>query len=150
MPRRRSTSPRAKYRTRPCSPRSRLPWSITSPGLPRRRATDEPRRYAGRRYRADPSVGGKTGINPARGKNLVGVFHQPRLVLADTAVLDSLPARQFRAGYAEIAKIGLIGDPAFFAWLEQNWRSVFAGGADRDRAIAVACRAKAAPVMADE
>ena len=98
----------------------------------------------------DSSVGGKTGINTARGKNLVGVFHQPRLVLADTAVLDSLPARQFRAGYAEIAKIGLIGDAAFFAWLEQNWRSVFAGGADRDRAIAVACRAKAALVMADE
>jgi 3-dehydroquinate synthase len=98
----------------------------------------------------DSSVGGKTGINTPRGKNLVGVFHQPRLVLADTAVLDSLPARQFRAGYAEIAKIGLIGDAPFFAWLENNWRSVFAGGPDRDRAIATACKAKAALVMADE
>ena len=98
----------------------------------------------------DSSVGGKTGVNTPRGKNLVGVFHQPRLVLADTAVLDSLPARQFRAGYAEIAKIGLIGDAEFFAWLEQNWRAVFAGGADRARAIATACKAKAALVMADE
>jgi 3-dehydroquinate synthase len=98
----------------------------------------------------DSSVGGKTGINTPRGKNLVGVFHQPRLVLADTAALDSLPARQFRAGYAEIAKIGLIGDADFFAWLEGNWKSVFAGGPDRDRAIATACKAKAALVMADE
>jgi 3-dehydroquinate synthase len=98
----------------------------------------------------DSSVGGKTGINTPRGKNLVGVFHQPRLVLADTTVLDSLPARQFRAGYAEIAKIGLIGDADFFSWLEENWRSVFTGGADRDRAIATACKAKAALVAADE
>jgi 3-dehydroquinate synthase len=98
----------------------------------------------------DSSVGGKTGINTPRGKNLVGVFHQPRLVLADTAVLDSLPARQFRAGYAEIAKIGLIGDADFFSWLEENWKSVFAGGTDRDRAIATACKAKAALVVADE
>jgi 3-dehydroquinate synthase len=98
----------------------------------------------------DSSVGGKTGINTQRGKNLVGVFHQPRLVLADTAVLDSLPARQFRAGYAEVAKIGLINDADFFAWLEENWKSVFAGGANRDRAIAVACKAKATLVVADE
>jgi 3-dehydroquinate synthase len=98
----------------------------------------------------DSSVGGKTGINTPRGKNLVGVFHQPRLVLADTAALDSLPARQFRAGYAEVAKIGLINDADFFSWLEENWKSVFTGGANRDRAIAIACRAKAALAVADE
>ena len=73
----------------------------------------------------DSSVGGKTGINTAHGKNLVGVFHQPRLVLADTAALDTLPPREFRAGYAEVAKYGLIDRPQFFAWLEQNWRDVF-------------------------
>ncbi|KAB2869141.1 MAG: iron-containing alcohol dehydrogenase, partial [Bauldia sp.] len=72
----------------------------------------------------DSSVGGKTGINTSRGKNLVGVFHQPDLVLADAGVLDSLPPRTFNAGYAEVAKYGLIGDPAFFFWLETNWRSV--------------------------
>ena len=98
----------------------------------------------------DSSVGGKTGINTRHGKNLVGVFHQPRLVLADSAVLDTLPARHFRAGYAEVAKIGLIGDAAFFSWLEENWKSVFSGGADRNHAIAVACTAKAKLVMADE
>ena len=76
----------------------------------------------------DSSVGGKTAINSAHGKNLVGAFHQPILVLADTAVLDTLPAREFRAGYAEVVKYGLLGDAAFFAWLEANWRDVFAGG----------------------
>jgi len=98
----------------------------------------------------DSSVGGKTGINTAHGKNLVGVFHQPKLVLADTDVLDTLPEREFRAGYAEVAKYGLIDRPDFFAWLEANWRDVFAGGAARRRAIAESCRAKADVVMRDE
>ncbi|MET3583136.1 3-dehydroquinate synthase [Mesorhizobium robiniae] len=98
----------------------------------------------------DSSVGGKTGINSARGKNLVGVFHQPRLVLADTEVLDTLPIREFRAGYAELAKYGLIDRPDFFAWLEENWGQVFAGGPKRAEAIAEACRAKADVVARDE
>lgn len=98
----------------------------------------------------DSSVGGKTGINSARGKNLIGVFHQPRLVLADTAVLDTLPLREFRAGYAEVAKYGLIDRPDFFAWLERNWQDVFAGGPARIEAIAQSCRAKADVVARDE
>jgi 3-dehydroquinate synthase len=98
----------------------------------------------------DSSVGGKTGINTERGKNLVGLFFQPRLVIADTSVLDTLPQRHFRAGYAEVAKYGLINDAAFFAWLEDNWRDVFAGGAARLKAIATSCAAKAAIVAADE
>lgn len=73
----------------------------------------------------DSSVGGKTGINTPQGKNLVGAFHQPSLVLADTSVLATLPGRQMRAGYAEVAKYGLLGDAAFFGWLETNWESVF-------------------------
>jgi 3-dehydroquinate synthase len=98
----------------------------------------------------DSSVGGKTGINSARGKNLVGVFHQPRVVLADTAALDTLPPREFRAGYAEVAKYGLIDRPEFFAWLEANWRDVFAGGPARVHAIAESCRTKAEIVARDE
>jgi 3-dehydroquinate synthase len=98
----------------------------------------------------DSSVGGKTGINSAHGKNLVGVFHQPQLVLADTEVLDTLPQREFRAGYAEVAKYGLIDRPDFFAWLEENWREIFAGGPARTRAIAESCRAKADVVARDE
>jgi 3-dehydroquinate synthase len=98
----------------------------------------------------DSSVGGKTGINSSHGKNLVGVFHQPQLVLADTAVLDTLPEREFRAGYAEVAKYGLIDRPDFFAWLETNWREIFAGGPARTRAIAESCRAKADVVARDE
>jgi 3-dehydroquinate synthetase len=98
----------------------------------------------------DSSVGGKTAINSAHGKNLVGAFHQPILVLADTAVLDTLPGREFRAGYAEIVKYGLLGDAAFFSWLETNWRDVFAGGPAREHAIALSCRAKAAIVARDE
>jgi len=98
----------------------------------------------------DSSVGGKTGINSPRGKNLVGVFLQPRLVLADTEVLDTLPIREFRAGYAELAKYGLIDRPEFFAWLEANWEKVFAGGPERAQAIAEACRAKADVVARDE
>lgn len=98
----------------------------------------------------DSSVGGKTGINSAHGKNLVGAFYQPRLVLADTAVLDTLPAREFRAGYAEVVKYGLIDRPDFFAWLEQNWRRIEAGGTERVHAIAESCRAKADVVARDE
>jgi 3-dehydroquinate synthase len=98
----------------------------------------------------DSSVGGKTAIDSAHGKNLVGAFHQPILVLADTALLDTLPEREFRAGYAEVAKYGLLGDAGFFAWLESNWREVFAGGPAREHAIAVSCRSKAAIVARDE
>jgi 3-dehydroquinate synthase len=103
----------------------------------------------------DSSVGGKTAIDSAHGKNLVGAFHQPILVLADTAVLDVLPKREFRAGYAEVVKYGLLGDAAFFSWLEANWSEVFSGGNSsgsfaRDHAIAVCCRAKAAIVARDE
>jgi 3-dehydroquinate synthase len=98
----------------------------------------------------DSSVGGKTGINSPRGKNLIGSFHQPSLVVADCGVLDSLPPRIFNAGYAEVAKIGLIRDAAFFAWLEKNWRAMAAGWPERDEAIAIACRAKAETVAADE
>jgi 3-dehydroquinate synthetase len=72
------------------------------------------------------------------------------LVVSDTALLDTLPLRQFRAGYAEIVKYGLIADAAFFAWLEANWRELFAGGAAREHAIAVSCRMKAAIVARDE
>jgi 3-dehydroquinate synthase len=98
----------------------------------------------------DSSVGGKTAINSPHGKNLIGAFHQPTLVLADTGVLDTLSAREFRAGYAETIKYGLIGDRQFFDWLEGRWRDVFAGGAARLHAIATSCAAKAAVVAADE
>src|SRR6202000_1793297 len=98
----------------------------------------------------DSSVGGKTGINSPRGKNLVGAFHQPILVVADTAVLDTLSPRQFRAGYAEVAKYGLLGDLAFFEWLKKNHADIFAGGPAREEAIAASCRAKAAIVARDE
>jgi 3-dehydroquinate synthase len=98
----------------------------------------------------DSSVGGKTGINTAHGKNLVGVFQQPGLVIADTDVLDTLPRREFRAGYAEVVKYGLIDRPDFFTWLEANWRDIFAGGPARVQAIAVACQAKADVVARDE
>ena len=98
----------------------------------------------------DSSVGGKTGINSPHGKNLIGAFHQPALVIADTAILDTLPEREFRAGYAEVVKYGLIDDPAFFDWCEAHWAGIFAGGPERDHAVAVACRAKAAIVARDE
>jgi 3-dehydroquinate synthase len=98
----------------------------------------------------DSSVGGKTGINTRHGKNLVGVFYQPDLVLADTDVLTTLTEREFRAGYAEVAKYGLIDKPDFFAWLERNWREVFGGGAARVEAIATSCQAKADVVVEDE
>jgi 3-dehydroquinate synthase len=98
----------------------------------------------------DSSVGGKTAIDSSHGKNLIGAFHQPVLVVADTALLDTLPVREFRAGYAEVAKYGLLGDAAFFAWLEANWQDMFAGGPAREHAIAVSCRMKAAIVGRDE
>jgi len=99
----------------------------------------------------DSSVGGKTGINTAFGKNLLGAFHQPRIVLADTAALATLPPRELRAGYAEIAKAGLIGDAAFFGWCETNAPALLAG--DRSlqaEAVARACAYKAAVVADDE
>jgi 3-dehydroquinate synthase len=98
----------------------------------------------------DSSVGGKTGINSPQGKNLLGAFHQPVLVIADTSVLDTLSPRQFRAGYAEVAKYGVLGDEAFFSWLESNHADIFSGGAAREHAIATSCRAKAAIVSRDE
>jgi 3-dehydroquinate synthase len=98
----------------------------------------------------DSSVGGKTGINSPQGKNLLGAFHQPMLVIADTAALDTLSPRQFRAGYAEVAKYGVLGDEAFFAWLEANHTEIFKGGTAREHAIATSCRAKAAIVARDE
>jgi 3-dehydroquinate synthase len=99
----------------------------------------------------DSSVGGKTGINTRHGKNLIGAFYQPRLVLADTGVLDTLPRRELLAGYAEVAKYGLIDDPDFWAWCEQNGNAVLAGdAAKRTYAIERSCRAKARIVAADE
>ncbi|PRX08972.1 UNVERIFIED_ORG: 3-dehydroquinate synthase [Martelella mediterranea] len=98
----------------------------------------------------DSSVGGKTGINTRQGKNLVGAFHQPHLVLADTDTLDTLSPREFAAGYAEVVKYGLIDQPDFFHWLEKNRKSIFSGGTDRAEAIARSCEAKAAVVAADE
>lgn len=98
----------------------------------------------------DSSVGGKTGINTSAGKNLVGVFHQPQLVLVDTDTLDTLSPREMRAGYAEVAKYGLIDRPEFFEWLEKNWQGIFDGGPERIEAIATSCRAKAEVVAADE
>ncbi|EKS30642.1 3-dehydroquinate synthase [Afipia felis] len=98
----------------------------------------------------DSSVGGKTGINSPKGKNLIGAFHQPILVLADTAVLDTLSQRQFRAGYAEVAKYGLLGDLDFFEWLEKNHEGIFSGQTAREYAVAASCRAKAGIVARDE
>ena len=98
----------------------------------------------------DSSVGGKTAINSPLGKNLIGAFHQPRLVLADLATLGTLPEREFRAGYAEVVKYGLIDDRAFFEWLEMHRAEMFAGGPARAQAVAVSCAAKARVVAADE
>ncbi len=99
----------------------------------------------------DSSVGGKTGVNTARGKNLVGAFHQPRMVLADTATLATLPLRELRAGYAETVKAGLIGDAGFFAWCEAHGTDVIAGDAETQaEAILRACAFKAAVVGDDE
>jgi 3-dehydroquinate synthase len=102
----------------------------------------------------DSSVGGKTAIDSRHGKNLIGAFHQPILVIADTALLDTLPRREFRAGYAELVKYGLLGDAGFFGWLEAHWRDIFAaevsGNSAREHALAVACRGKAGIVARDE
>ena len=99
----------------------------------------------------DSSVGGKTGINANRGKNLIGSFHQPRLVLADTGTLSTLPRRQLLAGYAEIAKYGLIGDLEFFAWLEGHGSALIDGDpVARRHAVKTSCAAKAAIVADDE
>jgi len=99
----------------------------------------------------DSSVGGKTGINSPRGKNLIGSFHQPDLVLIDVTTLDSLPPRQLRAGYAEVVKYGLIGHKDFFIWLQDNGAKIIAGDRSAQRhAILISCRAKAQVVAADE
>jgi shikimate kinase/3-dehydroquinate synthase len=98
----------------------------------------------------DSSVGGKTGINSRHGKNLIGAFHQPSLVLADTSTLETLPRRELRAGYAEVVKYGVIGDASFFARLESGWRDVLDGKAALVDAIATSCAAKAAIVARDE
>lgn len=99
----------------------------------------------------DSSVGGKTGINAPQGKNLVGTFHQPSLVLADTGLLTTLPAREFRAGYAEAAKYGLLGDAQFFAWLEQSYPAVLAhDAAALAKLVGVSVAGKAAIVARDE
>lgn len=99
----------------------------------------------------DSSVGGKTAINSRQGKNLIGAFHQPRLVLADVDLLDTLSPRELRAGYAEVVKYGLIGDAAFFDWLETSGRRLLDGDRQlRIQAVAHACAHKARVVVADE
>jgi 3-dehydroquinate synthase len=99
----------------------------------------------------DSSVGGKTAINAAAGKNLVGAFHQPAAVLIDPSTLDTLPEAELRSGYAEVVKYGLIGDPAFFAWCEEEGPALLAGdGEARLHAIETCIRAKAAIVAQDE
>ncbi|HIF08956.1 MAG TPA: 3-dehydroquinate synthase [Sneathiellales bacterium] len=99
----------------------------------------------------DSSVGGKTGVNTVQGKNLIGAFHQPRLVLADIGTLDTLPLRDFLAGYAEVVKYGLINDADFFGWLENNGTAMRDGNFDARRyAVKISCRAKSRIVAADE
>ncbi|MCK5495383.1 MAG: 3-dehydroquinate synthase [Hyphomicrobiaceae bacterium] len=99
----------------------------------------------------DSSVGGKTGINSPHGKNLIGAFHQPRLVLADSRVLRTLPRREMLAGYAEAVKYGLIADEELFAWLEGHGTSLIEGNPDVQRqAVLRSCAAKAKVVAADE
>lgn len=99
----------------------------------------------------DSSVGGKTGVNARQGKNLIGAFHQPDIVLADVGILETLPRREFAAGFAEIAKYGALGDAEFFAWLEANAKAVFDGdAAARIHAVKRSCEMKAAIVAADE
>ncbi|MEI9888355.1 MAG: 3-dehydroquinate synthase [Rhizomicrobium sp.] len=99
----------------------------------------------------DSSVGGKTAINTPQGKNLVGLFHQPRIVIADSEVLKTLPRRELLAGYAEVAKYGALGDVAFFEWLESNAARALGGdSAATVYAVAHACRMKAEIVARDE
>ena len=99
----------------------------------------------------DAAIGGKTGINTRQGKNLIGTFHQPSLVLSDTALLTTLPRRELLAGYAEVVKYGLLGDAAFFGWLEENGGKVIAGDvAARNYAVLTSARTKAEIVTADE
>ena len=99
----------------------------------------------------DSSVGGKTGVNAPQGKNLIGAFHQPRLVLADTDVLGTLPRRDLLAGYGEVAKYGLLGDEAFFEWLEAHGPALAGGdAAARAQAVRRCCEMKAAIVARDE
>ena len=99
----------------------------------------------------DSSVGGKTGINAPHGKNLIGAFHQPSLVLADLDVLDTLPPRDFLAGYGEVVKYGLLGDAAFFEWLEQTGPALAAGDPQaRSHAVARSVQMKADIVVRDE
>jgi 3-dehydroquinate synthase len=99
----------------------------------------------------DASIGGKTGIDTARGKNLVGLFHQPRVVITDTSVLSTLPAREMTGGYAEVAKYGLLGDATFFAWLEANAARALKGDAAAlTHAVEQSCKMKAAIVSRDE
>ncbi len=99
----------------------------------------------------DSSVGGKTAINTRAGKNLIGAFHQPSLVLADTQTLDTLPDREMRAGYAEVLKYGLLGDAGFFGWLEENGTRVLAREREAlNEAVATSIRAKARIVAEDE
>lgn len=99
----------------------------------------------------DSSVGGKTGVNHARGKNMIGAFHQPHCVIADLDTLHTLPDRELRAGIAEVIKYGLIADAAFFDWLEEHLDALLDRDADAlTHAIAVSCRTKAAIVTADE
>jgi 3-dehydroquinate synthase len=99
----------------------------------------------------DSSVGGKTGINTQHGKNLVGSFYQPRMVLADTGTLNTLPRRELLAGYAEVAKYGLLGDKVFFEWLEKNGKALIDGNDTlRQQAVIKSCSAKAEIVGRDE
>jgi 3-dehydroquinate synthase len=99
----------------------------------------------------DSSVGGKTAINVAEGKNLVGLFHQPRIVIADTAVLGTLPRRELLAGYAEVVKYGVLGDAQFFAWLEENGTGALDSNAQAmQKAVAHSCQMKADIVARDE
>ena len=98
----------------------------------------------------DSSVGGKTGINTAQGKNLIGAFHQPSLVLADIGVLESLPSRDFLAGYGEVVKYGLLGDAAFFDWLEVNGPALATHAGKRQYAVRRSVEMKAGIVSRDE
>ena len=99
----------------------------------------------------DSSVGGKTGINSAHGKNLIGAFHQPVAVIADLSLLKTLPAREQAAGYAEVAKYGLLGDAAFFTWLEAHGPTLMTSNSGAlAKAVETSCRAKARIVAEDE